>query len=252
MYKNNFDEVFERVYGAFEFERYTRQMRDSVVVKWAAYIGTFVFIVVIMKITGIKLTDLGITVFALFRLFLAPLYWLIVSKLGSRTLSDTVFHSLLVNVLDGCFDEEVTLCGSGLDRAEYEKSAPEGRYKNFDSALFKSSDLALTVRSGSAEITVCEAAVTDMNTNICDGGFDSNISVTGMIFAAARFPKGQVPFNKETAYDKTYTAVYGSRLYIEIDGRSLSVGAGTKKAVRKNCLDVCESIERILKIVGRR
>lgn len=251
MYKNNFDEVFERVYSAPEFARYTRQKRVSVVVKWAAYIGVFLFFIIIMQVSGNGLVDFRIAVFTLFWLFFAPLYWLIVSKLGRRALSDAVFHSLLVSVLDGCFDEEVTSCESGLDRSEYEKSYPEERYRNFNGALFESSDLALTVKSDSAEITVCEVVVTDLNTNVCDGGFDNAYSVTGMIFAAAKFTKGQIPFNRVETTEKTYVSVYGSTLYIEIDGKSLSVGAGTKKTVRENCREVCGCIEKILEIVGR-
>lgn len=250
MYKNNFDEVFERVYSALEFARYTRQKRVSVVVKWAAYIGVLLFFIIIMQVSGIGLTDLSITVFTLFWLFFAPPYWLIVSKLGNRTTLDAVFHSLLVSVLDGCFDEAVTSCESGLDRAEYVKSSPEGRYRNFYNALFRSSEFALTVKSRSAEITVWEAAVTDLNTNVGDGEFD-NTSVTIMIFAAARFFNVQVPFNRGEELEKTFVSVYGSTLYIEIDGKSLSVGAGTKKTVRENCREVCGCIEKILEIVGR-
>lgn len=41
MYKNNFDEVFERVYGDPVFSRYTRQRRVSIVVKWAGLYRRF-------------------------------------------------------------------------------------------------------------------------------------------------------------------------------------------------------------------
>lgn len=69
MYKNNFDEVFERVYSAPEFARYTRQKRVSVVVKWVAYIGVFLFFIIIMQVSGNGLVDLRIAVFTLFWLF---------------------------------------------------------------------------------------------------------------------------------------------------------------------------------------
>lgn len=251
MYKNNFDEVFERVYSSPEFARYIRKKRISTVVKWAAYIGILLLFIIIMLVSGNGFKDPRIVIFMLFWLFLAPMYWLIVSKLGRRTLSDAVFHSLLVSVLDGCFDEAVTSCESGLDRTEYEKSSPEGRYGNFNGALFQSSDLALTVKSDNAEITVCEVTVTDQKTNHCDGGFDNSYSVTEMIFAVAKFNNGRIPFNRGETTEKTYVSVYGSTLYIEIDGKSLSVGAATKKTVRENCREVCGCIEKILEIVGR-
>lgn len=250
MYRSNFNEVFERVYNTLVFARYTRQRRVSTVVKWAAYIGAFVFVVGMMTISGERLNDLRMTLLTVFWVFFAVPYWRIVSKIGARDMSDAVFHSLLVNVLDGCFDEEVTSCGNGLDRAEYEKSSPEGRYRSFDNTLFESSDYALFVKSASAEITVCEATVIDLNTNGGDGGFDTT-SITDMIFAAARFTNGHTPFNMGEVSDKTYVFVCGSTLYIELDGRGLSVGAVTKKAVRRNCRDVCESIERIIEIVGK-
>lgn len=77
--------------------------------------------------------------------------------------------------------------------------------------------------------------VTDLNTNVGDGGFD-NASVTGMIFASARFSNGQAPFNREEASNKTYVSVYDDTLYIELAGRFLSVGAGMKKLCAKIAL----------------
>lgn len=244
MYKNNFDEVFERVYGASVFSRYTRQRRVLVIVKWAAYIGVLVLIIFITRLSGIELTDLKITVLVLFWLFLAPVYWLIVCKLGFDKLSDTVFHSLLSSVLDGCFDEEVTSCSGALDKEEYEKSSPEERHRNFSNALFHSSEFALKVRSSNAEITVWDASFTKTY------GHDSTF-VTIMIFAVARFFNGQLPFNRGEVFENTYVSVYGDTLYIEIDGKSLSVDAFTKNDVRKNCREVCGSIEKIIEIVGK-
>lgn len=72
MFKNNFDEVFERVYGAPEFSRYTRQRRVSVVVKWAAYIGVLALIIFITRLFGIELTDLKITFLCCFGWFWLP------------------------------------------------------------------------------------------------------------------------------------------------------------------------------------
>ncbi len=244
MYKNNFDEVFERVYGDPVFSRYTRQRRVSIVVKWAAYIGVLVLIIFITRLSGIELTDLKITFFVLFWLFLAPVYWLIVCKLGFDKLSDTVFHSLLSSVLDGCFDEEVTSCSGALDKEEYEKSSPEERHRNFSNALFHSSEFALKVRSSNAEITVWDASF--MKTF----GHDSTFT-TIMIFASARFFNEQIPFNRGEVFENTYVSVYGDTLYIEIDGKSLSVDAFTKNDVRKNCREVCGSIEKIIEIVGK-
>lgn len=244
MYKNNFDEVFERVYGASVFSRYTRQRRVLVIVKCAAYIGVLVLIIFITRLSGIELTDLKITVLVLFWLFLAPIYWLIVRKLGFDKLSDTVFHSLLSSVLDGCFDEEVTSCSGALDREEYEKSSPEERHRNFSNAFFHSSEFALKVRSRNAEITVWDASFTKTY------GHDSTF-VTIMIFAVARFFNGQLPFNRGEVFENTYVSVYGDTLYIEIDGKSLSVDAFTKNDVRKNCREVCGGIEKIIEIVGK-
>lgn len=241
MYKNNFDEVFERVYGDPVFSRYTRQRRVSIVVKWAAYIGVLVLIIFITRLSGIELTDLKIAFFVLFWLFLAPVYWLIVCKLGFDKLSDTVFHSLLSSVLDGCFDEEVTSCSGALDKEEYEKSSPEERHRNFSNALFHSSEFALKVRSSNAEITVWDASF--MKTF----GHDSTFT-TIMIFASARFFNEQIPFNRGEVFENTYVSVYGDTLYIEIDGKSLSVDAFTKNDVRKNCREVCDSIEKIIGI----
>lgn len=244
MYKNNFDEVFERVYGDPVFSRYTRQRRVSIVVKWAAYIGVLVLIIFITRLSGIELTDLKITFFVLFWLFLAPVYWLIVCKLCFDKLSDTVFHSLLSSVLDGCFDEEVTSCSGALDKEEYEKSSPEERHRNFSNALFHSSEFALKVRSSNAEITVWDASF--MKTF----GHDSTFT-TIMIFASASFFNEQIPFNRGEVFENTYVSVYGDTLYIEIDGKSLSVDAFTKNDVRKNCREVCGSIEKIIEIVGK-
>lgn len=241
MYKNNFDEVFERVYGDSVFSRYMRQRRVSVIVKWAAYIGALALIIFITRLFEIELTDLKITVLALFWLFFAPVYWLIVRKLGFDKLSDTVFHSLLSSVLDGCFDEEVTSCSGALDREEYEKSSPEERHRNFSNALFHSSEFALKVRSSNAEITVLDASF--MKTF----GHDSTFT-TIMIFASARFFNEQNPFNRGEVFENTYVSVYGDTLYIEIDGKSLSVDAFTKNDVRKNCREVCDSIEKIIEI----
>lgn len=246
MYKNNFDEVFERVYGDSVFSRYMRQRRVSVIVKWAAYIGALALIIFITRLFGIELTDLKITVLALFWLFLAPVYWLIVRKLGFDKLSDTVFHSLLSSVLDGCFDEEVTSCSGALDKEEYEKSSPEERHRNFSNALFHSSEFALKVRSRNAEITVWDASFTE--TYVCDGGFDNSTFVTKMIFASARFFNKQIPFNRGEVFENTYVSVYGDTLYIEIDGKSLSIDAFTKNDVRKNCREICDSIEKIIEI----
>lgn len=250
MYKNNFDEVFERVYGDSVFLRYTRQRRVSVVVKWAAYIGVSALIIFITRLFGIELTDLKITFFVLFWCFFAPVYWLIVCKLGPGKLSDTVFHSLLSSVLDGCFDEEVTSCSGALDREEYEKSSPEERHRNFSNALFHSSEFALKVSSRNAEITVWDASFTKTFGG-CVGEFDSGTFTTIMIFAAARFFNGQIPFNRGEVFENTYVSVYGDTLYIEIDGKSLSVDALTKNDVRKNCREVCGSIEKIIEIVGK-
>lgn len=241
MYKNNFDEVFERVYGDSVFSRYMRQRRVSVIVKWAAYIGVLVLIIFITRLSGIELTDLKITVLALFWLFLAPVYWLIVCKLGPDKLSDTVFHSLLSSVLDGCFDEEVTSCSGALAREEYEKSSPEERHRNFSKAHFHSSEFALKVSSRNAEITVWDASF--MKTF----GHDSTFT-TIMIFASARFFNKQIPFNRGEVFENTYVSVYGDTLYIEIDGKSLSVDAFTKNDVRKKCREICGSIERIIEI----
>lgn len=69
MYKNNFDEVFERVYGDSVFLRYTRQRRVSVVVKWAAYIGVLALIILITRLSGNELTDLKITFFCVVLVF---------------------------------------------------------------------------------------------------------------------------------------------------------------------------------------
>lgn len=175
---------------------------------------------------------------------MAPVYWLIVCKLGFDKLSDTVFHSLLSSVLDGCFDEEVTSCSGALDKEEYEKSSPEERHRNFSNALFHSSEFALKVRSSNAEITVWDASF--MKTF----GHDSTFT-TIMIFASARFFNEQIPFNRGEVFENTYVSVYGDTLYIEIDGKSLSVDAFTKNDVRKNCREVCGSIEKIIEIVGK-
>lgn len=241
MYKNNFDEVFERVYGDSVFSRYMRQRRVSVVVKWAAYIGVLALIIFITRLSGIELTDLKITFFVLFWAFFAPVYWLIVCKLGPDKLSDAVFHSLLSSVLDGCFDEEVTSCSGALDKEEYEKSSPEERHRNFSKAHFHSSEFALKVRSRNAEITVWDASF--MKTF----GHDSTFT-TIMIFASARFFNEQIPFNRGEVFENTYVSVYGDTLYIEMDGKSLSIDAFTKSDLRKNCREVCDSIEKIIEI----
>lgn len=245
MYKNNFDEVFERVYGDSVFSRYMRQRRVSVIVKWAAYIGALALIIFITRLFGIELTDLKITFFVLFWLVLAPVYWLIVCKLGFDKLSDTMFHSLLSSVLDGCFDEEVTSCSGALDREEYEKSSTEERHRNFSKAHFHSSEFALKVRSRNAEITVWDASFTK---TFGGSGSDASTFVTIMIFAAARFFNGQVPFNRGEVFENTYVSVYGDTLYIEMDEKSLSVDAFTKNDVRKNCREICDSIEKIIEI----
>lgn len=178
------------------------------------------------------------------------MYWLIVCKLGFDKLSDTLFHSLLSSVLDGCFDEEVTSCGGALDREEYEKSSPEERHRNFSNALFHSSEFALKVSSRNAEITVWDASFTEKFGGV--GEFDgSSTFTTIMIFAAARFFNRQIPFNRGEVFENTYVSVYGDTLYIEMDGKSLSVDALTKNDVRNNCREVCGSIEKIIEIVGK-
>lgn len=202
MYKNNFDEVFDRMY----------------------------------KTSGL-------------RRFALPF-----GHFGKN--DEFAYYHFLARVLNDCFDEEIAVSDIVIDRYEYEKSAPQHRYENFERALFQSGDLGLSVVISRAEISVHDIVISEPDTFTDPEGVFDNTVTTGMIFAAARFPNAlSVPDMVKTAVflaklaEKVYVSAYENTLYVEIDYKKLFSDRMSKGYVRRACLNVCDYISLILNIV---
>lgn len=171
--------------------------------------------------------------------------------------AQAAYYHFLADVLNNCFDEEITISDSCMDRYEYEKSSPEYRYENFNGAYFNSSDLGLLIKTSRAEIRVYDVLISepDMN-NDSESVFD-NSSATVMIFAAARFPNRpsitldrvkMAVFLCERS-EKIYVSKYEDTIYVEIDYKKLSVDRMSKGYVRRACHSACDYISLILSVV---
>ncbi|MDE7362589.1 MAG: hypothetical protein K2N38_11725 [Oscillospiraceae bacterium] len=167
------------------------------------------------------------------------------------------YYHFLADVLNNCFDEEITVSDSCMDRYEYEKSSPEYRYANFERALFSSSDLGLLVVTSRAEISVYDVLISEPDmTNDPENVFD-NTSATVMIFAAVHFPnRPNITLDKVKMAvflykrsEKIYVSEYEDTLYVEIDYKKLSADRMSKEYVRRACLSACDYISLILDIV---
>lgn len=203
MYKNNFDEVFDRKYGISELKRFALPFR--------------------------RFSDNA----------------------------EAAYYHFLADVLNDCFDEEITISESCMDRYEYEKSSPEHRYENFERAYFNSSDLGLSIVTSRVEIRVHDVIISEPEIFADPEGVFDNTSATVMIFAAARFPDIPV-FDKVkmTAFlckraEKIYVSAYEDTIYVEIDYKRLVADRLSKGYVRRAFLNACDYISLILEIAER-
>ncbi|MEZ3437352.1 MAG: hypothetical protein K1W18_00540 [Oscillospiraceae bacterium] len=170
---------------------------------------------------------------------------------------NAAYYRFLASVLNDCFDEEITVSDSCMDRYEYEKSSPEHRYENFERAYFNSSDLGLSVMARRAEIRVYDVLISEPDTSTDPEKIFDNTSATIMIFAAARFQnspnlmsdKMKIGAILSDRTEKIYVLAYEDTLYVEIDYKRLSVDRMYKGYVRRACLDACDYISLILSIV---
>lgn len=202
MYKNNFGEVFDEIYGTSEIKRFALPFR--------------------------RFSDNA----------------------------QTAYYHFLADVLNNCFDEEITVSDGCMDRYEYEKSSPECRYENFNGAYFSSCDLGLSIMTNCAEIKVFDVLISEPDMNNDPESVFDNSSSTVMIFAAAYFPDRPVTLDsvKMAAFlckrpEKIYVSEYEDTLYVEIDYKKLSADRMSKGYVRRACLSACDYISLILDIV---
>lgn len=171
--------------------------------------------------------------------------------------AQTAYYHFLADVLNNCFDEEITASESCMDRYEYEKSSPEYRYENFNGAYFNSSDLGLSIKTSRAEIRVYDVLISEPDMNNDPESVFDNSSATVMIFAAVRFLNRQniiLDKVKMAAFlckrpEKIYVSEYEDTLYVEIDYKKLFTERMSKGYVRRACISACDYISLILDIV---
>lgn len=170
--------------------------------------------------------------------------------------AQAAYYHFLADVLNNCFDEEITVSDGCMDRYEYEKSSPEYRYDNFNKAYFNSGDLGLLIKTSRAEIRVYDVLISEPDMNNDPESVFDNSSATVMIFAAAHFPDRAVTLDsvKMAAFlckrpEKIYVSEYEDTLYVEIDYKKLSAERMSKGYVRRACLSACDYISLILSIV---
>ena len=169
----------------------------------------------------------------------------------------TAYYPFLADVLNNCFDEEITVSEDCMDRYEYEKSSPEHRYENFNRAYFNSSDLGLSIMTSRAEVRVYDVLISEPDTNNDPESVFDNTSATVMIFAAVRFLNRQnIMLDKVKMAvflckrpEKIYVSEYGDTLYVEIDYKKLYADRMSKGYVRRACLSACNYISLILDII---
>lgn len=173
--------------------------------------------------------------------------------------AEAAYYHFLADVLDGCFDEKITVSDSCMDRYEYEKSSPEHRYENFERALFQSGNLGLSVITSCAEIRVYDVLISEPDTSTDPESVFDNTSATVMIYAAARFPNiPNIIFDKVKMAvflckraEKIYVSAYEDTLYVEIDYKKLAADRLSKGCIRRACLNACDYISLILEIAER-
>lgn len=250
MYKNNFDEAFDNACKAPGFAGFVLSQRINLFVKWAVFAALFGFATLMIyrsndsEFAGI----LDIVLLVPIALFFAFAYSVFFPKFGKYKKSEEAFRSLLIDVLDDCFDEEIFASEVGLDRAEYEKSSLYERFADLGIVRFTSADFAVNVKTSKAKINIYDVTV-HVRKISSDPKFFQRKSTTKIIFAVVRFPSGLSPNSViEKGSEKVYMSSNGDTLYIEID-RSLSPSGMTRKNIRKSCLNICEYISLILDIV---
>lgn len=260
MYNYNFESVFDEAYSDPKFKRFMLGYRLYYCVKWgllAVLLGAVALIVFRFNSGSDLFSNICFTV--IFGIILVCLYFIVFpryDKGGRRDRMKNAFNALLSNVLNGCLDGEISVSETDLSRADYERSCPEQRYRNFEVASFYIDDIGITIKTCEAEIKICSMVVLEAGTHNIE--VYNNTLMTGMIFAAASFYDG-LSLNSDNAHvkrflaeraEKIFVSDYENTLYIEIDYKNLSIKGMSKDRLQKSCLKVCENVAVILEIVG--
>lgn len=261
MFKNNFDEAFDNACKAPKFAEFLRSRRVNLFVKWAVFAATFGIAWLILYCSDLEFSDMGIPEFAfllVFVLFLASASYELFPRFGKYKRFGEAFCSLLIDVLNGCFDEEISASEVEITIMEYEKSSPEDRFGDVDLVGFTADDFGVNIKTSKAEIDVYDIDVSVKNKNP-DSEYFNKSSATGMLFAVVHFPNIDVlspdyySIKKYLALrsEKVFVSSYEGTFYIQIDNKTLSVSGLTLKNIRIFCQNVCESVSLILGIVER-
>lgn len=161
MYKNNFDEAFDSACKAPGFAGFVLSQRINLFVKWAVFAALFGFATLMIYrsndsgFAGI----LDIVFLVPIALFFAFAYSVYFPKFGKYKKSEEAFRSLLMDVLDDCFDEEISASEVELDRAEYEKSSLYERFAGLGIVRFTAADFAVNIKSPKAKINIYDVTV---------------------------------------------------------------------------------------------
>lgn len=257
----NFESAFDEAYNKPEFKRFMRGYKLFYCIKWgllAVLLGVVALIV--FRFNGDSDLFSNICVSVIFGIILVCLYFILFPRFdrgGRRERMKNAFNDFLSNVLKGCFNKEISVSETDLSRADYERSCPEQRYRDFEAASFYIDDIGITVKTCEAEIKICSMVVLEAGTHNIE--IYNNTLMTKMIFAAASFPEGfsLKPDNDRVKRllggraEKIFLSDYENTLYIEIDYKDISVKGTSKKPLQKSCLDVCENVSLLLEIVEK-
>lgn len=258
MYKNDFDSAFDAAYGDYVFESFIRGYRRYLCVKWTLFVVVFAAVALIVFLFNGNELAFKIGFIVVFGVILLPLYLAFYPKYGKGGRSENALNALLLNVLRACFDEEIGISEIELNKADYEQSCPEQRYRNFETMSFTADDVGIVVKTPRAEITISGAVAYEANTAPSSEIYNDTLT-TGMIFAVARFVDSSSlqPDNERVKAfiaeraEKIYVSAYENTLYIEIDYKDISVKGMSKKRLRNSCFNICENVSIILETVDR-
>lgn len=261
MYNYNFESAFDEAYNDHKFKSFMLGYRLYYCVKWGlltVLLGAVALVVFLIK--GGEDFSSDIIVVVLLGIILTGLYLILYpryAKGGRGERKNRAFNDLLSNVLNGCFDNEIRVSETDLSRADYERSCPEQRYRDFETASFYIDDIGITVKTSEAEIKICSMVVLEAGTRNIE--IYNNTLMTKMIFAAASFLDGfsLKPDNDRVKRflagraEKIFLSDYENTLYIEIDYKDISVKGTSRKLLQKSCLNVCENVSLIVEIVEK-